>query len=337
MGKIRFTHIVISIPRLAIGAITVGILIGGTQFIPAPSQASPLHVQIAATSHPTPYTAAPQSITQPVPAPVPAETAPAPQPIVPRSVKVAPVVTPAATASVSGLTPTTPAPTPAPSGSNPGGATPPPTTTGYTSTNWSGYLAAAGGYTGIAGVWTVPKATGVGRRTSADSAWIGIGGVTTGDLIQIGTQDSVFPNGTETASAFYELLPGAAQTITTLVVTPGDSIAASLTEVSSGQWRLTISDTTAKQSYSTTVAYNSSHSSAEWIEEDPSTAFGRLIPLDVFSPVNFSTTTLTGSTGNLSAAASNAQPVTMITAPNQPVAVPSALSSDGSSFTVTHQ
>jgi hypothetical protein len=242
-----------------------------------------------------------------------------------------PAVTPSPSSSVSGLTPTTPAPSPtgsqAPSSQ---------TTTGYTSTNWSGYLATAGSFIGVSASWTATNATGNGSTTSADSTWIGIGGVTSSDLIQVGTQNIVTANGQVSTSAFYELLPSVSQPVPGVTVLPGDSMTASLSEVSSGQWVISITDKTDGQSYTTTVSYSSSLSSAEWIEEDPSYSFRRQIPFDNFHEASFtggSTTLSSGSTLNI--ATSTAQPVTMDNSIGQTVAVPSTIGGDGASFTVS--
>jgi Peptidase A4 family len=241
-----------------------------------------------------------------------------------------PVVTPSPSSSVSGLTPTIPAPSPA-SSQVPSSQT----TTGYMSTNWSGYLATNGSFTGVSGSWTATLATGSGSTTSADSSWIGIGGVTTSDLIQVGTQNVITANGQVSTSAFYEMLPNGSQPVPGVTVSPGDSMTASISEVSSGQWTISITDKTDGQSDTITVSYASSLSSAEWIEEDPSFSFRRQIPFDNFHEAFF-TGGLTVSNGSaVNIAASTAQPVTMVNNTDQTVAAPSAIGSDGASFTVT--
>jgi hypothetical protein len=238
------------------------------------------------------------------------------------SSKPQPVVTPAPTSNVSGLAPTTPS-----SPSNP-------QTTGYTSTNWSGYLATNGSFTGISASWDATLATGDGVSTSADGTWVGIGGVSSGDLIQVGTQNTIFANGHQSTSAFYELLPAFSQPVLGMTVSEGDSISASIVEISAGSWTIHITDNTDAQSYSTTVSYSSSLSSAEWIEEDPSFGNGSQIPFDNFNNATFTlgTTILNGSSVNIQN--SNALPVTMVNNSDQPIAVPSALSG-GASFSIS--
>jgi Peptidase A4 family len=229
--------------------------------------------------------------------------------------------------TVSGTPPPTPSPIPAPS-------PPPVTVTGYESSNWSGYMATAGGYSGISGDWRVPTVTGSGAAVAADAAWIGIGGVTSEDLIQVGTMDQVSGDGQAGYEAFYEMLPAVSTPVPGMTVNPGDAMFANLTETSTSIWKITISDLTQNESFATTVAYASSKSSAEWIEEDPSFGSGGLIPFDNFGSVTFTAaqTVQNGAAVNLIGA--NVSAITMVNYRGQAVATPSAVSADGESFRV---
>lgn len=255
--------------------------------------------------------------------------------VLPQSTKPEPVVTPSPSSSVSSLAPVTQSSSPpAGDGSATTQSSPAPaTTTGYTSSNWSGYMATTGNFTTISGSWIVPTITGPSGETSADSTWIGIGGVSSSDLIQVGTQDTVSANGQTSSSAFYELLPSSSTTIPSLTVAVGDHMSASLAEVSGGEWVITITDETSDETFTTDTSYTSSNSSAEWIEEDPSYAFRRQIPLDYFGSVSFTGGTTTSNGTNLSIVGSNAEPVTMLNATGTPVSTPSVLS--GGSFSIT--
>lgn len=285
---------------------------------PKPTQSATVTQKVA--------TAPPSSLT---PASAPVKT---PAQTVAGTPKPEPVVTTSPSSSVSGLTPTTPAPAPTPPSS------PAPSsqiTTGYTSTNWSGYLATNTSFTGISGSWTATSATASGPTISADSTWIGIGGVSTSDLIQVGTQNIISPNGQVATSAFYELLPNVSQTVPGVTVSPGDSIIASLIEVSNGQWTITITDIADGESDTLNVFYASSLSSAEWIEEDPSFSFKRQIPFDIFHEASFTDGSTIAAGATVTIAASTAQPVTMVSLNGQAVAAPSVIGSDGASFTIT--
>ncbi|MGA9857380.1 MAG: G1 family glutamic endopeptidase [Solirubrobacteraceae bacterium] len=153
------------------------------------------------------------------------------------------------------------------------------------SSNWFGYNQGTleqGGklFNAISGDWTVPTATQhtVGQAESS-SDWIGIGGgcvdagctTTDSTLIQTGTEQDVSATGAASYSAWYELVPAPSLTISSLTVSPGDHMHASLQEVASDAnvWTITITDVTRNESYTTTVPYSSTHATAEWIEETP--------------------------------------------------------------------
>jgi hypothetical protein len=172
-------------------------------------------------------------------------------------------------------------------------------------------------------------------ETSADASWIGIGGIASNDLIQVGTQNLVSPDGTVSTSAFYEMLPDVSNTIPTVNVNSGDSVTASIDEAGSGEWRIVLSDNTNGESFSTVVDYSSSESSGEWIEEDPSDGNDQQIPLDSFGTVNFTGATTTENDSEVSIAKSGAQEVTMINSAGQPLADVASLSSNGEAFSVT--
>ena len=205
-----------------------------------------------------------------------------------------------------------------------------PAQTSDTSSNWSGYVSNGGTYTSVTGTWIVPQ---VGATTAgADATWVGIGGVSGTDLIQAGTQATV-SGGSVSYEAWIEMLPDSSRTVS-LDVAPGDSVTVSLTEQSSGQWLIAMSNDTTKASYQRTVTYSSSRSSAEWVEEAPSSGRG-IIPLDDFGTVRFTggSAIRDGKTLNLTALGATA--VAMINRSGQAIAQPSTLGADGSSFAVT--
>lgn len=214
-----------------------------------------------------------------------------------------------------------------PPGGSPGTT---PSTVGATSRNWSGYVASGGTFTGVTATWTVPTVTPTG--TSADATWVGIGGATSTDLVQAGTQATV-DHGVVTYSAWTETLPQASRPVP-LAVNAGDTITDSLTETSAGVWSITMTDLTNGGSYAGTVSYQSSASSAEWIQEAPSTGHG-VVLLDRFSPVTFTNaaTVMNGTTAT--PAAAGAKAVTMVNSSGVHLASPSAIGPDGASFTVT--
>jgi hypothetical protein len=178
--------------------------------------------------------------------------------------------------------------------------------------------------------------TGNGSDTTGDAAWIGIGGVSSNDLVQTGTSNMVDASGDVSTFVFYELLPDAALEVTSFPVSAGDSMSASISQTSSSNWRISITDNTTGQNYTTAVRYTSTYSSAEWIEEDPSYLDGSLVPFDSFSHVIFTNgkTTMNGSQSTV--ASSNAAPITLVDSHSQPLVTPSVLINSGTDFWAVH-
>jgi peptidase A4-like protein len=139
------------------------------------------------------------------------------------------------------------------------------------SLNWSGYAAIpATGHrvTGVSGSWTVPSAGIVPPGFS--STWAGIGGYNTGDLIQAGTtQDTL-----DGYYAWYEMLPDTETPIdgcngdAACTVNPGDNVSTDIHSLGGDQWSISLANA-GKWTWSTTVSYASTFSSAEWIVEAP--------------------------------------------------------------------
>lgn len=200
-----------------------------------------------------------------------------------------------------------------------------------TSLNWSGYVSKGGPFTSISGSWIVPSIA-LSQSAQADATWIGIGGVSSGDLIQVGTQ-AIVQNGVVSYEAWYELLPADSIPVP-LTIHAGDSVTASLEQEQMGVWQIVIRDITSGQNYSTTVTYSSSLSSAEWIEEMPSDQNG-FIPLDSFGSLSFTNASAIDNGTTVNPAQASAFPLTMIANVEQALAVPSSLGADGASFTVS--
>jgi len=214
---------------------------------------------------------------------------------------------------------------------------------GNASLNWSGYVADGNtgngsqvtnqinNYTSVTGTWTIP-AVSANTSGTADATWVGIGGVESHDLIQAGTQ-ALVEGGSVSYSAWIEKLPGFSQTIS-LPVNAGDSITATINQESSGVWRITIQDNTSGKSYSATTSYDSSLSSAEWVEEMVSNGNGTFRPLDSFGTVSFTaaSATVNGQAENLTQL--NAAPLQMVNGAGQQLATASGVGNDSASFSV---
>ena len=208
-----------------------------------------------------------------------------------------------------------------------------PSNTGVRSTsrNWSGYVSTGGtSYTSVSGTWVIAKPDA--NVAGIDATWVGIGGANTTDLIQAGTEATVNGDGTVSYDAWTETLPQSTRTIT-LAVNAGDTVSVTISEQSAGLWVVDMKNITTGGTFSTTIRYNSSKSSAEWIEEAPSVGRG-IAPLDNFGTVKFTAGSVTVDGKKQNIAGANGKAVTMADAANQPLAIPSALGTDGSSFSV---
>ncbi len=222
-----------------------------------------------------------------------------------------------------------------PAANNPSGPTAPaasvPAAGQSTSRNWSGYAATDGTFTAVSGTWTVPNVDA--GATGMDATWIGIGGVNSTDLIQAGTQATV-QSGQVVYSAWWETLPQASQDVP-LTVNAGDKVNVSIKQQSDGTWQILISDATNGQLWQKNVTYQSSLSSAEWVEEAPAAGRRVILPLDNFGSVTFTAGTTVENGKTQTIAQAHAQPITMDSGNGQALAQASALDANGTSFTVT--
>jgi hypothetical protein len=141
--------------------------------------------------------------------------------------------------------------------------------------NWAGYTVASNFsdpkplVTGVSGSWIVPEVQ-ISQHDAYSAIWVGIGGFFGHTLIQTGTEQDC-TGGAVQYFAWYELLPSDSVTITTMEVSPGDEITASISLVNSvlNIWSIRISDLSTGQNFSQDVFYSSSRLSAEWVVERP--------------------------------------------------------------------
>jgi peptidase A4-like protein len=205
-----------------------------------------------------------------------------------------------------------------------------PSSTDQTSRNWSGYIAGDAYYSGVSALIQTPVASGYQPRgRSAIASWVGIGGATAPDLIQAGVEVDVNASGT-VYDAWYEMLPQSSRT-TTLTISAGHWVQVDIREVDVDLWQISIVD--GQQVFQIDVPYTSSHSSAEWIVEDPSLARG-LLPLAFVTGTNFANMAAVANGETTRAAQLAPLPVFLVAGGGQTVASPSALGGDGQSFNV---
>jgi hypothetical protein len=203
------------------------------------------------------------------------------------------------------------------------------------SLNWSGYaVTAAAGQTitAVTQSWIVPTVKNVPAGFS--STWAGIGGYSSTDLIQAGTESDT----AQTPYAWYEILPASETPITagcigdvTCTVRPGDAMTVSIQSTGGSGW--TISMTNPRWTWSLNLVYPSTFSSAEWILEAPTVGAQTVIAnvgTQLFtngSPGN--TFTMNGTTKSIG----QGNPVRILLSPglvNE--ATPSSLNSSGTAF-----
>jgi hypothetical protein len=205
------------------------------------------------------------------------------------------------------------------------------------SANWSGYVVTPSSkslkYTSVTGSWKVPQISGI--STSVGSQWIGLGGVTSSDLLQMGTIEQIRGH-REVATLFWEKLPDSAQNLMTVPV--GSAVEASISRQNGSTWSLDfhVVEPNGKTLHKhVSVNLTSDYAdgigtSAEWISEDPSTPNGQLYPLADTGVVEFTNARVNGEP--ISSPKNQVQPVVLVNQWGKVRIVPSALDSGGTSF-----
>ncbi|HXA29251.1 MAG TPA: G1 family glutamic endopeptidase [Candidatus Angelobacter sp.] len=205
----------------------------------------------------------------------------------------------------------------------------PHSTTGWSSSNWSGYAKTGGPFTSATGRWVVPSVSQT-SKASYSSSWVGIDGFNNSSLIQTGTEQDWY-SGSAHYAAWWEILPAAETVIPSITPSPGDVMTASITQVSAGQFTITLTDTTRNQSFTTQQAYGGQLTSVEWIQEAPSLG-GRVATLAHYSsPTLFDPGTANGHSPGLTAADGGV----MVQSRTQ-VSTPSAPDGDTDGFNVSY-
>jgi hypothetical protein len=230
-----------------------------------------------------------------------------------------------------------PSPTTSPSSSPPQSQTP----TILTDLNWGGYAVASDFnnpqpvITGVSGSWVVPEIE-TSQNDTFSAIWVGIGGTVGMTLIQAGTEQDCI-SGTTYYSAWFELLPSDSVTISTIEISPGDTINVSINLVDSATnlWSIYISDLSNGQIFNQNFVYGASKLSAEWIVERPN------VDNSLSNLANFQAVTMTncgvivnGTLGNIG---DFIYVQTLMTDKQKtPLVEVSNISDDGSSFSVKY-
>jgi hypothetical protein len=214
------------------------------------------------------------------------------------------------------------------------------------STNWSGYAVTGSSFTSAKGSWTIPTVTCSKTPNTYSSFWVGIDGWTSTTVEQTGT-DSDCDGSSPSYYAWYEFYPAGSVLISSVPVSPGNHMSASVT-YSGTEFTVTITNESTGKSFSKAGRVSGAkRSSAEWIAEAPCcTNSGGILPLADFGTVDFGqdytgvsgTNDATDSSvsGQISDFGSDVFESIMVNgSTGADEAVPSALTSDGTSFTVT--
>lgn len=210
------------------------------------------------------------------------------------------------------------------------------------SENWSGYAVTGSSFTSANGSWIVPKAKCADTLEAYSAFWVGIDGYSSDTVEQTGTMSLCLLTLPE-YYAWYEFYPAASVEVTSVPVSPGDVMSASVT-YNGSEFTITITNETTGKTYSASSAVaGAERSSAEWIAEAPSSISG-ILPLANFGSASFGddytdvidTNYASDSsvTGPVSDFGSDVEKIKMVSSAGKLEALPSALSTDGSSFKV---
>jgi hypothetical protein len=215
------------------------------------------------------------------------------------------------------------------------------------STNWSGYVVTGSTFTDVKGSWVQPIIkSGAHSTIAAAGFWIGFDGWGNDTVEQTGTAAQCY-EGKTTYYAWYEFYPAGSVIISSLKITPGDTISAQV-RFRAGEFILTITDETTGKTFSKRgTATGAERSTVEWIAEAPCcTSNGDILPLPDFGAALFGkdntgvASTNDASAGSVSGAfntfpSASVLAVTMVNGNTGAVeARPSSPSSDGTSFSI---
>jgi hypothetical protein len=215
--------------------------------------------------------------------------------------------------------------------------------------NWAGYAVTGNGFSDVVGSWHVPEVNCNLTPNTYAAFWAGLDGFSDSTVEQTGTSSNC--NGTTPQYfAWYEFYPAGPVTLTNFPVEAGDVIGAEVKYLGGETFQIRIHNHRTNQLYvKNQNVSGAERSSAEWIAEAPC---GKVedgvcvdvLPLADFHVANYgvdytgdgNTNTAIDSVtkGPIKAFGSNVQEITMISGSGANEAVPTSLTSDGTSFRV---
>ncbi|PSN97942.1 hypothetical protein B9Q09_00075 [Candidatus Marsarchaeota G2 archaeon ECH_B_SAG-C16] len=217
-----------------------------------------------------------------------------------------------------------------------------------TSLNWAGYAVAvqSGEVDAAYGSWIVPTLSCSSKGTTYAAFWVGIDGYNDSTVEQTGVLGEC-EHGSAVYSAWYEFYPASpVYANSSFVVKPGDTMNGSVVYNSASNCFTTnLTDKTEGWTYTSpcTPVSGAQRSDAEWRTERPAVA-GSLTTLANFGVAYYgygytgvsgtNTVVINGVTRTV--AQSNYFAITMVSYSGKVLASPSALTTDGTSFTVSY-
>jgi hypothetical protein len=205
-----------------------------------------------------------------------------------------------------------------------------------TSTNWSGYADTGSSFSDVSASWTEPGASCTSRTTSLAAFWVGIDGYSSDSVEQDGTLIECYDR-TAYQFTWWEMYPTNDVQVVGETAAAGDAITASVVR-SGTSYKLTVTDSThTADSFSTTQTCSASScvdSSAEWIAEAPTGSSG-VEPLSDFGTWTASNAAVTEGSSSGSISSFTDDEITMVDNSGATKALPGALNSAGTGFSVT--
>lgn len=221
------------------------------------------------------------------------------------------------------------------------------------SSNWSGYAATGTSATGapttfsvVSGTWVQPAVTCTPGQASWSAFWVGLGGFGQGSqaLEQIGTDADCGADGRPVYAVWYELVPDAAVHVR-LRVSAGDRLNA-VVVVHGSEVILRLHNLTRNTVFTRKVSASALDlTSAEWIAEAPARCGGsgcNVLPLADFGTVTFTGAAAVGDGRPAPLASWTVNPIELLAgdrltrAASYSGALPSAVGSDGGSFSIAY-
>ncbi len=211
------------------------------------------------------------------------------------------------------------------------------------SQNWAGYAVQTSfaspennSVETVEATWNVPVVDCVTpQRDYASAFWIGIDGISSKTVEQIGT-DSDCIQGAPRYYAWYEFYPRGSVNLN-ITINPGDEVHAKVEYAGNNSFRFTLQDLTSKDevSFVKTSPVHAGRTSAEWIAEAP--VYGhQILPLADFGPVDFmnASVTIKGINGPISSNKWEYQAIIMENRGGLLKAVPTTLMAGGKGFSI---